>query len=149
MFWAVWKAFWGDLNTPSSFPDDPYGGLVNQAAHILFGLWVASALCIVVALLTGEMPYRLAVWPAVVLPYFFVVELGRQQWQGADTLIDTGFVGLGAAVPLLSLKEVAFHPEIDLRLQMPGAVVVFVAIPVALAAYGLPRLFRKYRPKAA
>ncbi len=145
---AVWRAFWGDLNTPSSFPDDPEGGLKNQASHILLGLYLSACLCIAYALIYGEMPHRVGVWFAVTITYFWLIELRRQQWQGADTLIDTGFVGLGAAVPLVSLKELAFHPEIDLRLQLTGAVVVFVAIPVALAAYGVPRIFRKYRTSA-
>lgn len=148
MIWSVWRAFWGELNTPSSFPADPEGGGKNQAAHILIGFYLASVVCILWALAIGEMPHRLAVWPAVTLTYFWLIELRRQQWQGADTLIDTAFVGLGAAVPLVSLKEIAFDPAIDLRLQMPGAVVVFLAIPVMLLAYVAPRIFRKYRTRA-
>lgn len=146
---SVWKAFWGDLNTPSSFPDDPEGGLKNQASHILIGFYFAACLCIAHALIAGEMPHREGVWLAVTVSYFWLIEIRRQQWQGADTLIDTAFVGLGAAVPLVSLKEVAFQPDIDLRLQLPGAVVIFVAIPVALATYAIPRIFRKYRTRAA
>lgn len=145
---ALWLAFWGDLNTPSSFADDPEGGGKNQATHILIGFYLAAVVCIAWALAIGELPHRMAIWPAVTLTYFCVIELRRQQWQGADTLIDTGFVGLGAAVPLVSLKEIAFQPEIDMRLQLPGAVVVFVAIPLALLAYVAPRIFRKYRPAA-
>lgn len=146
--WSVWRAFWGDLNTPSSFPDDPEGGLKNQASHILIGFYLSACLCVIWALIAGEMPHRAAVWPAVTGTYFWFIEWRRQQWQGADTLIDTFFVGLGAAVPLVTLKEVAFRPDIDLRLQMAGAVVIFVAIPVALAAYAIPRVFRKYRRSA-
>lgn len=145
---SLWLAFWGDLNTPSSFPADPEGGLKNQGWHILIGFYLSACLCIVWALIAGEMPHRAGVWLTVTAGYFWVIELRRQQWQGADTLIDTAFVGLGAALPLVSLKEVALRPEIDLRLQMAGAVLVFVAIPVALAAYGLPRLYRKYYPGA-
>lgn len=144
MIWAVWLSFWGDLNTPSSFPDDPEGGMKNQASHVLIGLILSAWVCVGWALVAGEMPYRLGVWCAVVSTYFWF-EMKRQEWQGADTLIDTGFVGLGAAVPLVSLKEVAFQPEIDLRLQLAGAILILIAIPVAVLAYGAPRMVRKYR----
>lgn len=146
--WSVWKAFWGELNTPDSFQDDPYGAVTNQSAHVLWGLWASVAICMGYLAIMGEMPDRIAVFLLIAFGYPILIEKFTQRWSGADSIVDTMFVSLGAAAPLVSLKEVAFKPNLDLRLQFEGTVAIMVAIPVLLLAHWWPRAARKYWPKA-
>lgn len=139
---AVWSAFWGELNTPDSFHARPYAALTNGAGHILLGLWCSAAISLAYCLATGEMPYRWTVWLLVTALYLWLIERIKQDWQKADSVIDGGFVSLGAAVPLAALKEVSFHPKVVLEAQPVWGLVVLAAVPIALAAYVTPRLMQ-------
>ena len=59
-FWAVWASFWGELNTPDCYHDDPYGGGLNQLGHVALGCTAAVMACLIWAGIFDEMPYR---WP--------------------------------------------------------------------------------------
>lgn len=143
--WAVWLAFWGELNTPSSYRADPYGALTNAASHILLGMFFVVLISLLYCLAAGEMPVRFYVWAVVTLGYLFVVERLLQEWNGPDSIVDAGFVGLGAAAPLVALKEVSFQPMVALEPKPLQGLVALAAIVVALAVYVLPRAVRKWR----
>ena len=145
MIRAVWLAFWGELNTPSSFRADWYGAMTNAVGHIAMGAFLASALSLAYCAWAGEMPFRWPVWAAITLGYLLTVEWFVQRWSGPDSLIDGGFVSLGAAAPLASLREVAFFPSVKLEPQPLQGLTVLAVILLALAAYVLPRLRQKLR----
>jgi hypothetical protein len=142
---AVWLAFWGELNTPSSFRADPQGALVNQVGHVALGAFLSSTLALAYCAVAGEMPFRWPVWAAITLGYLLTVEWFVQRWSGPDSLIDGGFVSLGAAAPLAALREVAFLPSVKLEPQPVQGLAVLAMIVVALAAYVLPRARQKLR----
>ena len=52
MFGSIMRAFWGDLNDPSTYAADPYGAVANQLGHIALG---CAAVLRIVAL-RGEIP---------------------------------------------------------------------------------------------
>lgn len=141
---SVWQAFWGDLNRPETFASDPYGALTNQAGHVLLGGVAVCTVCVLWALLYSEMPYR---WPTgliVVGLYAALVEWWRQGWQRGDSLIDTAFVALGVAGPLVSLTEVRVRVNVEMQLQ-PWAFGLWLAGTVAaLAVHVAPRIKRAY-----
>ncbi len=140
----VWRAFWGELNTPDDFHDKPYEGGMNQAVHWIMGGIAVITICLVWAITYGEMPYKIPTWCAVTGGYALIIEYWRQGWNGADSVRDTYFFGLGAALPLVSLSEVAFRPEIKL---VPNAVEGLIGIGVtvlSLAVYVYPRARRKW-----
>ena len=145
MIRAVWLAFWGELATPGAYRADPYGALTNQVGHVAMGAFLASALSLAYCAWAGEMPFRWPVWAAITLGYLLTVEWFIQRWSGPDSLIDGGFVSLGAAAPLASLKEVAFFPSVKLEPQPVQGLVVLALICVSLAAYVIPRGLRKLR----
>ena len=143
-FFAVWRMFWGDLNTPDSFHDRPYEGGMNQAVHVIMGAATVVVICLVWAIAYGEMPYKIPTWCVVTGGYAMIIEWFKQGWKGADSILDTYFWGLGAALPLVSLSEVAFRPEIKL---VPNAVEGLIGIGVtvlSLAVYVYPRARRKW-----
>lgn len=143
-FLSIWRMFWGELNTPDSFYDKPYEGGMNQAIHILIGIALVCIICLGYALLTGEMPYKSLTWLTVTAGYAVLIESWRQKWMGEDSLVDTAFVSLGAIIPLVSLSEVSFQPNIKLvPNEIEGLVSICVAI-VALAIYVYPRAKRKW-----
>ena len=140
----MWRAFWGDLNRPETFARDPYGALTNQAGHVLLGGVAVCVVCAVGSLIHGEMPYR---WPTgliLVALYACVIEWWRQGWQRGDSILDTAFVALGVAGPLVSLVEVRFRPAIELQLQPWTLVLWLVCTLAALAVYVAPRIKRSY-----
>lgn len=102
MMRAVWLAFWGELNTPSAYQDDPYGALANQSGHLALGAFLAAALSLAYCGIFGEMPFRWPVWASVVTTYLVAVEWLKQGWSGADSVIDSAFVALGAAAARVS-----------------------------------------------
>ena len=144
MIRSVWLAFWAELNTPSNYAADPYGGFTNQASHWAVGIAAAAATCLLFGLLAGEMPPRWGVWLAVTLGYAVWIEKIKQEWAGPDSIVDTGFVALGAALPLASLKETAFRPRIALELHAEAGLAVLAGSAIALLAYVYPRL-KKWR----
>lgn len=144
MIRAVWSSFWGELNTPSSFYADPYGALTNASGHMLLGLCLSAGLALAYCAAFGEMPFRWAVWAAVTFGYLILIEWLKQDWQKADSIKDGGFVALGAAIPLLALKEVAFHPKVVLEPKPVEGLAVLAVSVIALAAYVYPRAVRKW-----
>jgi hypothetical protein len=142
---AVWQSFWNELSTPGSFHNDPYGALTNQAGHLCIGAFLVSAYCLTYAGIMGEMPYRLPTWALITFSYLISIEWLQQKWGGADSLIDGGFVSLGAAAPLAALKEVSFQPKVVLEPQPESGLAVLAVIVVALSAYVYPRAIGKWR----
>lgn len=138
----IWAVFWGDVNTPSNFANDWYGGVTNQIGHVMLGLFAVCAICVAYAVAFGEMPWRGPVGMGIIAVYFFGIELWRQKWQGADTIVDTCFVALGVIAPLVSLHEVAFSPAIKLQLDIYGLAISMTAIVIGLAGYAYPRIDR-------
>lgn len=137
----IWKSFWGELNTPDSFSDQPYEGALNQAGHIMIGATAAVILCLLWQMAFGEMPYRWAVGLGLSIGYLLLIECLRQGWQGADSVVDAAFVSLGVALPLISLREVrpgALEPQ-----AIPGIVGLLCAA-AALGLYVYPRARRKW-----
>jgi hypothetical protein len=149
MIRAVWEAFWGQLSEPSSFRSDPYGALTNQAGHVAFGAFIAAAFCLIYGAWFGEMPYRWPTFGGVTLAYLLLVEWLQQGWSGPDSLIDGGFVSLGAAAPLVALKEVSAHPRIILEPQAEEGLAILGVIVVALSAYTYPRALRWWKERKA
>lgn len=145
MIRAVWQSFWGDLNTPSAFRDDPAGAAANQAGHLAIGAFAAAFLSLAYCAIYGEMPFRIAVWLGVTWGYLVAVEWLTQGWKGGDSIIDGAFVSLGAAVPLASLKEVSFQPRVVLEPRPEQGLLILATIAVALAVYVYPRAVRKWR----
>lgn len=143
-FLAVWQSFWGELDTPSSFPDDWYGAATNQGTHWAIGLVLSSAICQVFFVIFGEMPYREVVWLTVVSGYL-LHEIRRQGWDGVDTITDTMFVSLGAAFPLVSLKEIGTGAERSLAPKAESGLLLLAATLIIYAAHIIPRLVRHRR----
>lgn len=140
-FFAVWRMFWGDLNTPDSFPDDPYQAGLNQAGHVLVGAILAVVTCLGWYLVAGEMPYKWAVWLTLVGGYLTLIECWRQGWAGADSIVDTAFVGMGVSLPLVTLSETQSGA---LQVHAVEGLVSIGAAVVALAVYVYPRARRKW-----
>jgi len=140
----MWRAFWGDLNRPETFARDPYGALTNQGTHALLGGLSVCGVCALWAIIYGEMPYR---WPTGVILvglYAVVIEWWRQGWRRGDSILDAGFVALGVAGPLVSLKEVRHMPAVELEFYEWNFVVWLVCMVTALAVYVAPRIKRYY-----
>jgi hypothetical protein len=142
---AVWQSFWGELNTPAEFKNDPYGAFTNQAGHLCLGASLVSAYCLMFCGIMGEMPYRLPTWALFTFGYLIAIEWTSQGWKGADSVFDGGFVSLGVAAPLVALKEVQFQPKVVLEPQIEQGLALLALIVVALAAYVLPRAVGKWR----
>lgn len=145
MWRAIWLAYWGRVNEPSSYWADPEGASKNQLSHWAIGLWLSASSCMGYALIFGEMPSRLAVWCVLTLGYFRLIELMKQGWQGPDSVIDTMFFSLGAAVPLVPLNEVSFYPEIDLSLNEEAGLALMGTTLVLFIAHVAPRARRWYQ----
>ena len=138
----MWRAFWGELNRPETFARDPYGALTNQAGHVLLGGVAVCAVCASWALAFGEMPHR---WPTgliLIALYAVMIEWWRQGWRRGDSILDTAFVALGVAGPLVTLVEVRFRPVIELQLQPWAFLLWLVCTVAALGVYVAPRIKR-------
>lgn len=103
--WAFLVAFWGEINTPESYPDKPYEAALNQIGHLFIGALFSSGVCVVYAAAIGEMPYKWIVFSALVGGYAALIEWLQQGWAGADSIVDIGFVALGVVAPLVALTE--------------------------------------------
>lgn len=139
---AIWQAYWGRLNEPSSYWADPEGASKNQLSHWAIGLWLSGTLCLFYAFQFGEMPSRLFVWSLLTIGYFILIEWTKQGWQGPDSVIDTMFFSLGAAVPLVPLKEASFYPEIQLVLREREGLALMLGTAVLYALHIAPRARR-------
>lgn len=149
MIRAAISAFWSELNTPGAFQNDPYGALTNQAGHLCLGASLVAAYSLIYCGIMGEMPYRLPTWALTTFGYLVAIEWTAQGWKGADSVVDGGFVSLGAAAPLVALKEVQFQPTVVLEPQIEQGLTLLALIAVALAAYVLPRAVGKWRAEKA
>jgi hypothetical protein len=143
-FFAVWRMFWGDLNTPDSFHDRPYEAGLNQIGHIALGAIAVCVACLAWSMFYAEMPYKAAVWLAVTGGYAVIIEAWRQGWAGADSVVDSAFFGMGAAIPLVALSEAAIRPEIKLVANEVEGLAAIATAFVALAVYVYPRARRKW-----
>ena len=141
----VWRSFWGELNTPDDFHDKPYEGGMNQAVHWIMGAASIVVICLLWAILYGEMPYKIPTWCVVTGTYALAVERLRQGWKGADSIVDTYFFGLGSALPLLALTEVSFRPKINLEPNPIEGLTGLGVTVVSLALYVYPRAKRKWK----
>lgn len=141
----VWQSFWGQLDTPSSFPNDWYGAATNQATHWAVAMFSTIAFCLVYGLVFSEMPYRWPVFAGASLGYLFYVEVWRQGWQGADSINDWVFWSLGAAVPLVALEEVWFRPNVCLEPRNVEGLALLGATAVIYLAHIIPRYLRQQK----
>ena len=138
-------SFWRELNDPSSFAADPIGGAGNQGTHVLIGGSIATAICVLWAYWYGEMPVRWTLWLAILVLYAVVIEWLVQGWNWWDSVQDTYFISVGAAAPLVSLKEVEYRPEIKLDFNELQCLAWLVVLVVSLTLYIYPRAAQKYR----
>lgn len=141
-FWTVWLAFWGELNTPSSYHAEPYYAGANQSGHILIGAALSATACLVHFVFFGEMPYKWVVGVSIVGGYLLFIEYMKQGWGHSDSIVDGAFLGIGVCAPLVALTE---DPR-TLQLE-PNPVAFFWWLFCAvgsLAIYVFPRAARKY-----
>ncbi len=95
---SVWSAFWRELMTPDRFEGRPYEAFMNQVGHVAAGVVLAMAALALGDQVLGKAPNPWLVWPVVALGYAILIELSRQKWFGADTVLDSAFVSLGAVL---------------------------------------------------
>lgn len=100
------------LAVPSDFDGDPYGEATNQLSHIALGAVAALAICIAHREVMGEMPTRWMVFFGVALFYVLVIEVAVQRWKPKDSLFDSVFVSLGAAMALWPVREVSVSGDL-------------------------------------
>jgi hypothetical protein len=144
MKWGVWRAFWGDLNTPSDFSSQPYFGALNQIGHIAIGREAVTLICIAYAAAFGAVPNAWFAALFFVLFYAVVIEIWRQKWVGRDTVVDSCFVAIGAAYTPLALQLTPSGRWVRTQ-EATTAVLVWIFIAVlALALYVYPRAKRRY-----
>ncbi len=143
----IWKMFWGNLNTPESYPTDWYSALTNQSAHWAWAAAAVCAICAAYVLYFQEMPPRWELWLIVVFSYSFIIEYLRQGWRKHDSFNDTYFIALGAGGPLISLYEVRIHPQVDLGLTYNGwgFAAWAIVVVISFAAHVIPRIIRKIK----
>ena len=141
------RQFWAELNTPTDYAADPYGGATNQIGHIALGAVLFGGICLAYAAKFGEMPVKeYSALPMIVF-YFFVVELWHQRSPIKDAIQDAFFFACGVMIIATSFTEVSSdHPDyILLRLERANAFAALSVIVVSLALYIIPRAARKYR----
>lgn len=110
-----WAQFWRELNTQDDFEDDPYTEGANQVTHWCGGALLACIVSVLWFQTFGEYPARSIVGALIIVPYGTVIEMRQRERPGAvrgkspistGSMIDTTFVALGAALPLLTFTEV-------------------------------------------
>lgn len=140
------RQFWAELNTPDTFHADPYGGGMNQLGHIALGAFFAGLAYVVIGVLFGEMPYKVAMLASMLFLYGGVIEWQVQGSSLKDGAQDTLFFMLGVLIPTISFSEVrAGSDGIFLRLETGPAIAAMAASKVCLILYIIPRAWRKYR----
>ena len=139
----IWRAFWGELNTPFDFSDQPYYGALNQIGHIAIGREAVTLICAGLAFVGWPVNAWL-VAAFVVVFYAVVIELWRQKWMGADTVVDTAFLSLGATYAPLALQLTPSGRWIRTQ-EATTAIAAWVAVVlIALSVYVYPRARRKW-----
>lgn len=141
---SVWRAFWQELNTPDRFAAQPYYAFINQVGHMALGAVLVLTVGAVWAQATGRAPPGWPVAGGVIAVYVIAVELVRQKWVGADTLLDASFVSMGAVLAPITLRLTESGRWISVD-DASGAFLVWLAgATAALAAYVYPRLVAAY-----
>ena len=139
----VWRAFWGELNSPSDFSDQPYVGALNQIGHIAIGREAVTLICAGLVFVGWPVnAWLVALFVATF--YAVVIELIRQKWMGADTIVDTAFVALGATYAPLALQLTPSGRWVRTEEATMAVVCWIVIVVAALALYVYPRAKRKY-----
>ena len=141
---SVWRAFWQELNTPDRFAAQPYYAFINQVGHMALGAVLVLTVGAVWSQATGKAPPGWPVACGVIAVYVIAVELVRQKWVGADTLLDASFVSMGAVLAPITLRLTDSGRWISVD-DASGAFLVWLAgATAALAAYVYPRLVAAY-----
>ena len=140
----IWRAFWGELNTPSDFSRQPYFGALNQIGHIAIGREAVMLLCRAWAAAFDATPNAYFIALYFVVFYAVVIELWRQKWVGADTVVDSCFVAIGASYTPLVLQLTPSGRWVRTQ-EASTAILVWIFIAVlALGLYVYPRAKRLY-----
>ena len=102
--WKNFKEFFKSQN----FDNDPYGYLTNQIGHIVLGCYVVTLVVgFCFNFLCNEYPNQVPYVIAVMFAYVVIWELGVQGWKGLDTLEDSLYFSMGAALWLfIDMSEV-------------------------------------------
>jgi hypothetical protein len=140
------QKMWADLNTPSDFHADWYGGGSNQLAHVAIGAAFAALICIVCGLVLGVMPFKWLVFTGILGFYALGIEGGHQRSPVVDGMWDTYFIMCGVSIVLFSLTEVGVTPDgVHLVLHEKPALISLGVTTLSLIAYVIPRAIRQYR----
>lgn len=139
------REFWAELNTPTEYLDDPYGGAVNQLGHIAGGAILSALFCLSFFQIAGEMPVRGAVISSFFFVYGGLIEWAVQRSRMIDGLQDTLFFMLGVCIVVLSFKEASISDDIVyLALEVGNAFATLGCSVLCLVLYIIPRARRKY-----
>ena len=144
MFWRVWSAFWRELNTPDAFTNQPYLGFINQVGHLALANNLAKAFTALWYDINGTLPDLWAVAVLVTLLYSGGIELFRQKWRGADTVLDSTFVALGASLVPVSMIPTPSGRWFRTEDWSSGFLFWLACAVLALALYVYPRAKRAY-----
>lgn len=140
------RRMWADLNTPSDFHADWYGGGSNQLAHVAIGAAFAALICILFGVVFGVMPDKWLVFAGILGFYGFGIEGGHQQSPAIDGIWDTYFIMCGVSIVLFSLSQVGVTPAgVHLILHEGPALIGLGVTTLSLIAYVIPRAIRQYR----
>ena len=144
----ILQRMWEELNTPSDFADDWYGGTTNQLGHIAIGAAFAALVCVLVVVAFGVLPYKWAVFSGLLCVYGIGIERNTQASPLLDGIWDTGFFMLGVSIVLFSLTEAVVDAEsVTVRIEEIPALISMGVAALSLLAYAIPRAIRQYRSK--
>jgi hypothetical protein len=141
---SVWSAFWRELMTPDRFEGKPYDAFINQVGHVAAGVVLAMAGLALGDQVLEKAPNPWLVWPVVALGYAILIELSRQKWFGADTVLDSAFVSLGAVLIPASMTMTPSGRWFRVEDWSAGFLFWLACTTLALAAYIYPRLRQAY-----
>ena len=138
---SVIASIWREAMTPDDFRGKPYAAVLNQIGHIAVGAFFCAFACVAWGAVAGEMPVRSLVWLMLITAYYGVIEIGIQGLRKADSMRDTFFVALGAAMPLVAFAEVSAPPVmLQLNLWPAFGVMVFAVACLAWHGFSVGRL---------
>lgn len=130
--------------TPSRFYADPLGWLDNQVGHMFIAGVAAAAISYGWFWLTGDLPYRLAIWAAITVIYL-AVELPQRGglW---DTVEDIVFVCIHGPLLYIAPFKEAEAGSLALNFAGLGAVAPYLGLVLAhLATGGGVRLWQAHK----
>jgi hypothetical protein len=128
------RQFWAELNTPDTFHADPYGGGMNQLGHIALGAFFSGLAYVVVGVLFGEMPYKVAMLASMLFLYGGVIE-----WQVQGSSLKDG-----ARTVCAGVGSSEYTPEETRQKNMPLS--AFVGEPCNLPT-GEYTLYAYWHPR--